>query len=164
MALPTPSAIGPSIRYIPAGIERIVFCSTIASKGAPTSAEISAGTELTGEVFQRTGFALTGVASPAPDLGSKITSEIAGRRASSGNALEMYASQNSTDVRSLLPALTVGFIVIFPEGIVTGNKCSVWPVTVITSMPTADIEANSTFTVQFAMTSAPAENIAVPIA
>lgn len=164
MALPAPTAITSSVRYIPAGVRRITFVPTIAAKATPTSAELTAGTDLSAEVFQQTGFSLTGTGSPAPDCGSKVTSEIVGRVASTGNALEMYASANSTDIRQLLPRNTVGFIVIYPEGIVTANKCSVWPVTVISDMPSADIEANSTFTVQFAMTSPPVENIAIPTA
>jgi hypothetical protein len=163
MALPSPTLLASTTRYIPAGVRRYLWVPTIAVKAVPTSAELSAGTDLTGEVAAVSGFMTTSDTVDAPDAGSRFTAKVAGRITADDSSLTLYNSQNSTDARTLLTRDLTGFVVICHEGIVTGGKCDVFPVK-ITGVPKAeDLEAAATMEVQFVITSVPAENIAVPI-
>jgi hypothetical protein len=167
MALPAPTALGATSRYIPAGVRRFTWVPTIAVKATPTSAELAAGTDLTGEIAGDgiTGFATTSATVDAPDYGTRFTPKIPGLITSDDSSIKTYLSSNSTDARSLLTRDLAGFVVIYPEGIVTGGKCSVFPSKVTTFMidevPAGD---PATGTAQFAITSTPVENIAIPTA
>ena len=49
---------------------------------------------------------------------------------SASNDITCYLSQNAVDARTLLPRGTTGYIVLFWEGDVVGQKMTVFPVTV----------------------------------
>lgn len=162
MALPTPTALSTTSRYIPAGVRKYVWVPTLSSKSAPTSAELTAGTDLTAEVASVGGFMTTSTVVDAPDAGSRFTSKTAGRITADDSNLTIYASTSSSDVRSLLTRDLAGFVAIFPEGIHTGGTVDIFPVKVIGVPKSEDIEANATIEVQFVVTSIPVENIAIP--
>jgi hypothetical protein len=164
MALPTPTALGTTSRYIPAGVRKFVWVPTIADKSAPTSAELTAGTDLTGEVASVSGFMTTSAVVDAPDAGSRFTSKTAGRITADDSSLTIYCDSDSTDVRSLLTRDLAGYVAIFPEGIHTGGTVDLFPVKVIGTPKSEDIEANATIEVQFVVTSTPVENLAIPTA
>lgn len=165
MTLPTPTVLAPTARYIPAGIRRYVFVPTIATKTAPTAAEITAGTDITGESPTVTGFTTTSAVVDAPDFGSRYTSKVSGMQSAADSSITTYCDITSTDARELLTVDLEGFIVIFHEGIATGTKCSVFPVQVTAcSVENGPPEQPATLMVGFAITSKPAENIATPSA
>lgn len=164
MALPNPSAIAGTSRYIPAGVRKYVWVPSLASKSAPTSAELTAGTDLTGEVASVSGFMTTSATVDAPDAGSRFTSKTAGRITADNSSLTVYCSTTSLDARSLLTRDLAGFVAIFPEGIAAGGTVDIYPVKVIGTPKSEDIEANATIEVQFVITSTPVENLAIPTA
>lgn len=162
MALPTPTALGTTARYIPAGVRQYVWVPTISNKAAPTSAELTAGTDLTSEVASVSGFMTTSATVDAPDAGSRFTSKTAGRITADDSSLTIYCSDDSDDVRSLLTRDLVGFVAIFPEGIQASSTVDIYPVKVIGTPKSEDIEANASIEVQFVVTSVPVENLAIP--
>lgn len=164
MALPAPTALGATVRYIPTGTRQYVWVPTISSKAAPTSAELTAGTDLTGEVAKVSGFVATGNTVDVPDAKNLFTGKVPGRSTADNSSLELYVSSTSTDSRSLLTEGTNGYIAIFPEGIHTGNLVDIWPVRITSASKPNDIEVGATLMVEFAVTSKPAENIAIPTA
>lgn|SRR4051794_1841073 len=151
-----------STRYFRPGTTKIVFASTLASKAAPTRAEINAGTDLSGEIASIEGWQVTSDFIDTPDLGTRFTSKVAGRISADDSSLSMYASVNSIDVRSLLPRDTNGYILIFDEGDVAGRKADVFPVTVASAPKQRGMEDPAQISVQFSITSTPAENVTIP--
>lgn len=162
MSLPTPTSLTATTRYIPAGVRRVCWVPTIAVKTAPTLSELSAGTDLTFELAAMSGFMTTSGTVDAPDMGSRFTSKTAGRITADDSSLTLYMSQTSTDARTLLTRDLIGYVVIYPEGIITAGHCDVYPVKVIGVPKQEDMEANATMEVQFVVTSIPAENLSIP--
>src|SRR5215468_8682616 len=137
MAAPPISA---SSRYIPEGVTKYYFVTSIANYNSPTRAELNAG----------------------PDLATLFTAQIAGKVTVDGPTIDMYADGTSTDVRTLLPRGTVGNIVKFPEGDVTGRKLDVIPVKALAQAKPTALTNPSVIQLQCAVTKRPAENVTVP--
>lgn len=154
--------ISASTRYIPPGTRAYYWVPTIANKAAPTRAELDAGTDLTREIAEVSGFQTTSESADTPDLGSRFTSKIPGRITADDSSITLYASQNSQDVRQLLPRDSSGFIVQFPEGDVASRTMDVFPVKVSSAPKETSIEDPGKIMVQFTVTSEPKENITVP--
>jgi hypothetical protein len=164
MALPNPTPLGATERYMVAGTRKISWVPTIASKASPTLTELNAGTDLSSEYQAVSGFNVTGNDIEVPDAGSDYTSKIPGRTTTDDSSITFYADLGADDVRSLLTRSLAGFVVIYPEGIVSGGKMDVWPVRVKSVSKQQDIEAAGMIEVAFSVTSKPSENIAIPSA
>src|SRR5690554_4879036 len=95
--------LNPTTRYIPPGVRQYYFVPTIADKNAPTRTELDAGTDLTGEIAEVSGFQATSESVDTPDLLSRFTSRVPGRITADDSSITFYASQDSDDVRTLLP-------------------------------------------------------------
>lgn len=158
----TAPAIGASTRYIPEGVTHYYFVAAIASYTAPTRSELNAGTDLTNEVASAGDWAINGSAVPAPDLATLFDSQVAGKTSMGTTTLDMYASSNSSDVRTLLPRGTTGYIVKFPEGDVSGHTMDVFPVKVLAQPKPTNMGNPSVIQLQFVVTKIPAENVTVP--
>lgn len=154
--------IAATSRYIPPGTTHYYFVSTIANKNAPTRPELDAGTDLTNEIAEVSGFSTTSEQTETPDLGSRFTGKIPGRITADDSSITLYMSSTSNDVRTLLPRDTSGFIVAFSEGDVAGRKMDVFPVKVSGQPKKRDIEDAATIEIQFTITSIPAENVTIP--
>lgn len=149
-------------RFIEPGTLRCYFVATIAVKTAPTRIELDAGSDLTAEVETVNGFSTTSNAVDAPDFGSRFTSQVSGKITAAASSLQIYRSTTSADVRSLLPRDTAGFIVLFPEGDTPGKKMDVFPVKVSTASKDHSDSNAATHTIEFVITSVPAENVTIP--
>jgi hypothetical protein len=166
MALPAPTPLTPTVRYMVAGVRSFSWVPTIAVKTAPTLAELSAGTDLTGQVASMAGFDVSTNMLSAPDAGSRFEAQVPGRIQSSASTINFYASKTAggVDVRSLLTQDLLGFVVIYDEGIVTSGKCRVFPVQIASVTPVPDLEAVAQIVVTFAITSQPAVGVTIPSA
>jgi len=153
-----------STRYIAPEITKIYWVDTIASKASPTRVELDAGTDVTGEVSDAAGWELAADNVATPDGGSKFVSQVSGRINPPDTSLACYASEDTIDIRDLLARGDTGFIVILHGGDVAGQKMTVWPVRVRSVSAPVDFPASnaSMVNVQFSVTSAPAENVAIP--
>ncbi len=156
------SAITASVRYVRYGITRVVFAPAVANILSPTRAEINAGTDLSGEVAEVSGFDTPVNFVDTPDLLNQFTGKIPGRLSSSDSSITMYASSNSIDVRSLLPRGTTGFLMWFDEGDVAGRKYDIYPITVGSLSKDRSIEDPAKLVVNVAITRTPTENATVP--
>jgi hypothetical protein len=157
-------AISQSTRYINPGTTKIVFCTTIANKAAPSRAEINAGTDLTREVSGAEGWQVTSTQVDTPDMDTTFTSTTSGRTSAADSALTMYADLTGTDARSLMPRGTNGFILWMDGGDVSGRKMDVFPVRTSSVGKPRSVEGDEAATVvfQYAITSEPAENVTIP--
>jgi hypothetical protein len=154
--------ITPTSRYIPPGTTRYYWVPTIANKNAPTRSELNAGSDLTAEIAAVSGFATSSDQQDTPDLGTRFVGKIPGRITADDSSITLYMSSTSSDVRTLLPRDTAGFIAIFSEGDTAGLKYDVFPVKVTGQPKARDVENPAQITIQFSITSIPVENITVP--
>jgi hypothetical protein len=154
----------PALRYLPVGQRKYNWLTAVANTSAPTRAEINAGIDLTGEIAAVNGFEILTPALDVTAFGDLFSVTVPGLPSVTDPCeLIFYASSNSTDVRTLLRAGTAGFLLVLPEGDVSGQKCEVWPMTVRSMfIDQAGIDAPAQIHVQFALTSAIAQNVTVP--
>lgn len=156
-------ALSTSTRYFDPEITKVYFVGTIANKSAPTRIELNAGTDLSGEVADLSGWVVAGEPIATPDLGSRFTSNIPGRTQAEDSSLTFYADQEGVDVRAVLPRDTNGFIVWLDGGDTPSNKMDVFPIRVLSNGKQRSVSEDAArIQVQFAITSEPAENVTVP--
>lgn len=156
--------INSSIRYYRRGITKVLWVPTIASKSAPTRAELNAGTALEGETGAMAGWQTTSGTVPTPALGSRFTPVVGGEITAADSSLTFWASRDGDDVRSLLTREATGFIVWMDEGDVEAQTMDVYPVTVTSQAKVRELDGAAQIMAQFAITSEPAENVAIPAA
>jgi hypothetical protein len=152
-------------RYFPTGVTKYYWIPDLLDPEAPTRLELDAGTDLSPEIAEVDGFTVSSDQIETPDINSRFTSTIAGRITADESSLVFYAAANGVDVRALLPRGTNGYIGRLGGGDTATYKMDIFPVTV-TSLSKAfgtDDEA-ARITVQFAVTSEPIEDVAIPAA
>lgn len=154
--------ISPTKRYYRKGVTKIVFCTTLASKSAPTRAEIDAGKDLSGEIAEINGWQVTSAFVDTPDLNSRYTGKIPGDISADDSSLNFYASSDSIDVRQLLPRDTTGFILIMDEGDKPAQLMDVFPVTVGSAPKLRTLSDPAMIQINFSISSEPAENVTIP--
>lgn len=155
--------IAAATRFINPGVTKVIWCPAIANKNSPTRAEINAGTDLSGELADCSGWMVTSNQADTPDMSSRFTGKIPGRIAADDSSLTMYESQTTSDARALMPRDTNGFVFWMDGGDVPGQKGDVFPVRVSSvgkSRSVGDEPARLTF--QYAITSQPAEDVTIP--
>jgi hypothetical protein len=167
MALPTPTAATAIVGYIPAGKRRYVYVTTIATLGSPSSAELTAGTDVTSWVIPDgvSGFSTSSETVDDPNMSTRKVAKVPGMTAFEDSSIRFrQAVTGASDARGLFHRDDAGYMCIFPEGIITGAKMSVFQTTVTTaSSENADGGAIAAFMVGFAIADS-AENIAIPTA
>lgn len=122
-------------RFFRKGITRFYWVPTITVKGAPTVAEITAGTRLDPELVGPNGFKFSNAPIGTPDYESTFESQIPGMDTADASSLIFYERRTSTPLRATLAKDTAGYIVIFPTGLdgstpAADDPCEVWPVRV----------------------------------
>lgn len=156
--------ITPVNRYWPVGTTKWLWVPTIANYTvAVTRAEINAGTDLSGEVADISGFTVTSNQIDTPDVNSRFRSKIPGPIEAEDSSLTIYADPSGADVRSLLPRDTSGYVVRMDGGDVAGRKMSVFPVKVASQnkLLGTDEEAGR-IEITFTITRQPAEDLTIP--
>ncbi len=157
-----PSPLTPTVRYVPLGTRKVYWVTTIATYTAPTRGELNAGIDLTGELAEMNGFSVTSDAVETPDLSSRFTPKIPGRILADNSTITFWISSTSSDVRTVLPRDTSGFVVILPEGDVTSQKMDVYPAKVASAAIDTTIGDPAKILLTFTITKVPALNVAIP--
>lgn len=160
------ATIPASTRFYTVGTTKVFFLPTIASATlAATRSEITAGTDLTGEVAEFEGWTTTSETIDTPDMASRFVSSIAGAITAESSSLTFYADKENTDVRSILPRDTVGFIIWMDSGDVPATgKMDVYPVQVSSAPKVRSMDSATMIRVDFNITSEPGEDVAIPAA
>lgn len=161
--MPAP-AISAATRYSSRGTARWLWVVTIANYLSPSRAEINAGTDLSTEVMDSSGFGLESEQIDTPDVASRFTKKIPGPINAEDSTLTMYQSVTGTDARQLMPQDTAGHVVIMPGGDVATRKMHIWPVRVasVKYQYSSDGSDADTMVFTFSPTNVPAENVAIP--
>jgi hypothetical protein len=139
--------------YIPLDIRKFYWVATIASIAAPTRIELDAGTDLSPQVTDATGWTVdAGTISSQSFVGAAL--KLPGPKDLLDSSIVMRNSRTSTDGRTILlvqtPPLT-GYIVVFPEGDTTGFKMNVFNVAVLAAPLSPGIADPATTEFKFAM-------------
>jgi hypothetical protein len=149
-------------RFFAPEVTQIIFVGTLADKTAPTRSEINGGKALQKECSAVDGFTVSSNLIDAPDYGSRFTSRNAGRTEVADSSLTFYQSQDTDDIRRDLPRGTTGYILIMWGGDVPTQLMDVFPVEVTSVGKSIPDSADADIQVQFAITSVPAEDVAIP--
>lgn len=155
------------VRFFRRGKSLIKFLPAVASLTAPTSAEITAGVDLSPLLQGIAGFQLSNAPIETPDLSTVFNSQINGPDSVSTSTITLYDGTEATTptiaARTALAKGTAGFILLQPYGATTAKRAEVWPVTVTGINDAWDLGATAAqFVVGFAVTSTPAQNAVNP--
>lgn len=171
--MPTPS-ITTSTRYFDVATTKVYYLPTIAAATlVPTRAEMNAGTNLTPELVDLSGWIVDAEYFDTQNLNSPYRTKAPGIKFSPDSSLLLYTSKTGVDVRTLLVPGTTGFIEWLDGGDTVGNRAEVYPVTVgaiavlrSTGNDTSGSGSNtlmaSLVRVGFAITGAPNQAVTVP--
>lgn len=162
--MPTP-ALAAITKYTSIGLTKIYFLPSVSAANlTPTRAEMNAGTDLSAQVADWSGWIVSGVQINTPDLGSVFESSISGRVSAAKSSITFYASQTGIDVTVLMPRTTTGYIQWLDGGDISGNQCEVYPITVMAQGIDRDNKmtlADRVMT-EFAITKQPGQNLIIP--
>lgn len=153
-----------STRFMQAGVTVVYYLPAVAAATKiPTRAEIDAGTNLTAEIADLSGWMVEGNDIDTPDMASEFTAKIPGRTAAADSSLTFYGDQTGLDVRDLLPRGTEGFVMFCDGGDVVGQPADVFPIRVKAAPKQRSVgEEAHRIVVQCSVTSEPAEDVAIP--
>lgn len=157
-------ALATSVRFFAPEISKVYWLPAIAASNlTPTRAEITAGTDLTGEIADIQGWVVEGGAIPTPDLGSRFIASIPGRTNVADSSLTLYADQTGNDVRDVLTQGLNGYVLFADGGDVTGQPADVFPVRVnsVGKMRSTGDQAFQ-ISVRFNITAEPATDVVLP--
>lgn len=150
------------IRFFRRGVSEIKFLPAVAGS-SPTRAEINAGTVLTAQVADISGFMLNNSPITTPDLATTFDSQIDGPDTVADSTLTFYDLTDTATIRTALAKGTNGFIVLFPYGDVATKRCEVWPVRSTGVNDQWGLGADpARYVVGFAITVKPTQNATVP--
>lgn len=125
------ATIPTSTRFYQPGVIAIVFLPTIAAATyVPTTAEITAGTDLTTEVDDISGWSYSTTFIETKDAATRVMPKLAGRVTLEDSSITFNGSQNGTDARGVFTLNQAGFIMMADAGLGTGKKAEVFPVSV----------------------------------
>ena len=122
-------------RYFRRGTTKIYFVSSIATAASPTVVEMAAGTDISCDVAEITGFAFQNNPIDTPDMCAEFVAKIPGEDTADDSEMTFYEDDTSNPLLTTLAKGVEGNIVFFPYGIgganpIAGDDCEVWPVSV----------------------------------
>lgn len=154
----TPAAI---TRYYAVGVTQILFVATISNTAAPTFAELDAGTELTRDWADWSGWSVKTDFIDMPGLQNRFVSQLPGRITAEASSITFYEDKFQLDLRTLMPRDTLGYIVIADGGLASaiGDVFHV-QVASVTKMRSADDAGKIKF--DYAILAEPEEDVTLP--
>ncbi|MER7212450.1 hypothetical protein ABT340_35805 [Streptosporangium sp. NPDC000239] len=155
--------ITPANRFFRPGITRCYWVVSIANLNAPTRSELNAGSDLSKDIADISGWMVSGQKIDTPDLDSRFVSNIPGLTSAQESGVTFYQDQPGVDVRGLMPRDAEGHIVWLDGGDVAGRLMDVFPVRVLSvgKQRTMGAEA-ARLVVQFSISAEPAEDVVIP--
>lgn len=155
--------ITPATRFFRPGITKVIWVVSIANILAVTRGEINAGTDLSKDVADISGWMVSGAKIDTPDLNSRFVSNIPGLTSADESAITFYQGVTGVDARGLMPRDADGNMLWLDGGDVAGRKMDVFPCRVLSVGKQRSMGAEAArLVIQYAVTSEPAENITIP--
>lgn len=146
-------------RFTRKGKSKLWFVPTLTSTTSPSITEIQAGTEITGQVSDMSGWTFESTRIPTPNMADVFTPQIAGEDQVGTPTVTIYDDDSGAGggtIRTALAKDAAGYLVHAPYGLTATKKCRVYPIQ--SSGPNDEITvANepARFVVGFAITSPP---------
>ena len=148
-------------KFMRRGRAAVYFLPTVAG-AVPTTAEVTAGTNLSARIADINGWVLESTRIDTPDLASRFVSNIPGEQTTADSTLTLYADDAATDaIKTALATDTAGYIYIAHSGTGVGKKADLFPVRV-SSVGNEYSMGNDAarFVVSFAITAPPSIDVA----
>lgn len=117
-------------RYFARGISQWFFLPSVSNPAAPTSSEITAGTEITDDMAEISGWDFQSNPIKTPNLKDAFTPQIPGEDTVGNSEVTFYDRNPSSDIRTLLPKGTTGYILMMPYGDTATRRAETWHVEV----------------------------------
>lgn len=118
-------------RFIRRGVSKILFSPTIANINAVTRSELDSAEDLSAEVAEISGWAMSNQAVSTPDFASDFDSSIPGIDSVGDSSLTFYEDSDTEVIEELLPKGTEGYVLILRKGDKPGsNSLDCFPVRV----------------------------------
>lgn len=120
-------------RFFRRGITKVYWVPTLASLTAPSAAEINAGTNMTSQVADISGFEFQNTPIDTPDLSTTFTTTIPGEDTTQEPQLMFYEDNTTNTLQATLAKGTSGHVVLFYKGTAgaspaAADKAEVWRV------------------------------------
>jgi hypothetical protein len=159
----TPNVPAAITRFFAPGTTEILFCPAISNPAAPTFAELDAGTDLTRDIADISGWMTNSDFLETPDLKTRFVSKIPGRIQAEDSSITFWADedQGAGDAGALLPRDTSGYIVIADGGLASAIG-DVFQVTVGSNSMQRSVSDPAKRLVSFAIRSEPSEGVTLP--
>lgn len=156
--------IATTTRFFNADLTVVVFAPVVASTTlAATRAEINAGTDLSKEIADWSGWTVTGGVIATPGL-TKFDGNIPGKITVDDSSLTFYGTETGADVRTLLARGVSGYIIIMDGGDVAGRKMDVFPVRSRSVGKLRSVGEDAfRLMVPFSIPRQPAEDVTIPV-
>lgn len=150
-------------KFFRRGKSKIYFVPTVAAPSTgPTSAELTAGQDLSPLVADIAGFQLSNSPISTPNLADQFTPQIDGEDTVADSSLTLYDDDAASAIRTALAKGTVGYICLLPYGNVTAKRAEVWAVkTTGANDEWSTGNDAARFVVGFAVTAVPKQNATV---
>ena len=131
-------------RFMRKGRTKVRWIPTIAAATLiPTTAEVTAGTDLTPQLAEIAGFTFTNSPIATPDMSSDFVVTIPGENATEDSSMTFYEDNvfASNPIKTALAKGATGFIGIYFQGIAgatpaSGDRLDVWPVSISANVRT----------------------------
>lgn len=126
-------------RYVFEGTGEVHLVPTIAVAGAPTAAELNAGTDLTGQMIGDLVLPFDGSSADAGDMSSRFNKTASGDFGGAPGTFTIHKEKLLADdtVFTALPRDTIGYLAVNQRGLATGgtwavaDEVDVWPIEIM---------------------------------
>ena len=115
-----------AIKFFRRGVSKIYFLPAVAG-ASPTSGEIAAGTDLSPQINNISGFQMSNQPIEVPVLSTQFVGKIDGPDTVADSTITFLDHSDSATLRTLQAKGTAGFLVLMPYGNVSSKRCEVWP-------------------------------------
>lgn len=152
------------MRFFRRGKSKVYICPTVAGD-SPTSAELTAGTDISKYIATISGFGITNTPITTPDLGTAFNSQIEGEDSVADSSFGLYDDDGTEGdtLRELLAKGTECVVVLMPYGKIATKRCEKWPVRVTGFNDTYSTDATAAQAVAgFAVTEEPVQDGIIP--
>ncbi len=156
-------------RYVFEGTGEVHLVPTITVAGAPTAAQLNAGTDLTGEMFGDLVLPFENTPAETADMSSTFNSQVAGDDGGTPGTFTIHKHQllAADTVFTALAKGTTGYLCISQRGLNTGgtwavaDEVDIWAIEVSSRVVLYGRGGNQRAAVTVALTAAPVEGYVV---
>ncbi len=154
----TPAAI---TRFYAVGITDVLFCTTIANPDAPTFAELDAGTDLSRDLSDWSGWTVATAFIDTPALKERFVGQLPGRITAEASSISFYEDRLQVDLRALMPRDALGYIVIADGGLASAVG-DVFKVQVASVAKMRSMDNAAQLKIDYAILTEPSEDVVLP--